>query len=45
MVDHAFYLKAVNNPIRREMLRVLNEVGKTSQEDFFEKTKSQQYLG
>ncbi len=44
MVDHAFYLKAVNNPIRREMLRVLNEVGKTSQEDFFEKLKANNIL-
>ena len=44
MVDHAFYLKAVNNPIRREMLRILNEVGKTSQEDFFEKLKANNIL-
>jgi len=44
MVDHAYYLKAVNHPIRREMLRILNEVEKTSQEDFFEKLKANKIL-
>ncbi len=44
MVDHALYLNAVNNSIRREMLRILNEVEKTSQEDFFEKLKANNIL-
>ena len=44
MVDHAYYLRAVNNPIRREMLRILNEVEKTSKEDFFEKLKAENIL-
>jgi hypothetical protein len=44
MVDHALYLNAVNNSIRRAMLRILNEVEKTSQEDFFEKLKANNIL-
>ena len=44
MVDHAFHLRTVNNPIRREMLRILNEVEKASQEDFFEKLKANNIL-
>jgi len=44
MIDHGYYLKAVNNPIRREMLRILNEVEKTSKEDFFEKLKANNIL-
>ncbi len=44
MVDHALYLNAVNNPIRKKMLRILNEAEKTSQEDFFEKLKANNIL-
>ena len=44
MVDHALYLKAVNNPIRKKLLRILNEVEKTSQEDLFEKLKANNIL-
>ena len=44
MVDHALYLNAVNNSIRREVLRILNEVEKTSQEDLFEKLKANNIL-
>ncbi len=44
MVDHAFYLKAVNNPIRKKLLRILNEVEKTSQEDLLEKLKANNIL-
>jgi len=43
-VGHAQHLKAVNHPIRREMLRFVNEVSKLSKDELFEKLKSNSIL-
>lgn len=43
-VDHATHLKAVNHPIRREMLRYVNEVEKISKEELINKLKSNNIL-
>ncbi|MFW9950300.1 MAG: hypothetical protein ACFFKA_09290 [Candidatus Thorarchaeota archaeon] len=39
MVDHATHLKAVNHPIRREILRFVNESNKLSKKILIEKLK------
>ena len=36
-VGHAQHLKAVNHPIRREMLRIINEVEQLSKKDILNK--------
>lgn len=43
-VGHAQHLKAVNHPIRREMLRFVNEKNKISKEELFEKLKVNEIL-
>jgi len=43
-VGHAQHLKAVNHPIRREMLRLVNDVNRLSKEDLIEKLKSNRIL-
>jgi len=44
MVDHATHLKAVNHPIRREMLRYVNESQKISREMLIEKLKKEEII-
>ena len=43
-VGHAQHLKAVNHPIRREMLRHLYETTKMSHSELFEKLKAENVL-
>ena len=43
-VDHATHLKAVNHPIRREMLRYVNEVEIISKEELVKKLKENSIL-
>ena len=43
-VGHAQHLKAVNHPIRREMLNFINEVEQISEEDLLEKLKNNEIL-
>jgi DNA-binding transcriptional ArsR family regulator len=43
-VSHLQTLKAVNHPIRREMLRFVNEVNKISKEDLLSKLKLEKIL-
>ena len=44
MVDHATHLKAVNNPIRKEMLKAINEVTKISRKDLLNKLQEDNVL-
>lgn len=43
-VGHAQHLKAVNHPIRREMLNFINEVEQISEQDLLEKLKNNEIL-
>ena len=43
-VGHAQHLKAVNHPIRREMLNFINEVEQISEVDLLEKLKNNEIL-
>lgn len=43
-VSHSQTLKAVNHPIRREMLRFVNEANKISKEDLLYKLKLEKVL-
>jgi hypothetical protein len=44
MVDHATHLKAVNNPIRKAMLKTINEVEKISRSDLVTKLLEENVL-
>ena len=44
MVDHATHLKAVNNPIRKAMLKAINEVTKISRKDLLTKLQESNVL-
>jgi hypothetical protein len=43
-VGHAQHLKAVNHPIRREMLRFVNEVDQISEKELIDKLKRDEIL-
>jgi len=43
-VGHAQHLKAVNHPIRREMLRFVNEKSKISKDELFKQLKMNEIL-
>jgi hypothetical protein len=44
LVDHATHLKAVNHPIRREMLRYVNESRKISRRALMDKLKRENII-
>jgi hypothetical protein len=44
MVDHGTHLKAVNHPVRKEMLKFINESEKISRADLLIKLKEQDVL-
>ena len=44
MVDHSTHLKAVNNPIRKEMLIAINEVTTISRKDLLAKLQESNVL-
>ncbi|MFX0059111.1 MAG: hypothetical protein ACFE85_05240 [Candidatus Hodarchaeota archaeon] len=43
-ISHAQHLKAVNHPIRREILNLVNNVNKISKDDLLENLKSNNIL-
>lgn len=43
-VGHAQHLKAVNHPIRREMLNFINEVEQISEKELLDKLKTNEIL-
>ncbi len=44
MVDHATHLKAVNHPIRREILRIVYDSETISKEDLLKRLKEKEIL-
>lgn len=44
MVDHSTHLKAVNNPIRKAMLKAINEVSTISRKDLLIKLQENNVL-
>ena len=44
MVDHSTHLKAVNNPIRKAMLKAINEVSTISRKDLMIKLQESNVL-
>jgi hypothetical protein len=44
MPDHATYLKAVNNPVRKAMLIAINEVTKITRKDLLTKLQESNVL-
>lgn len=44
MVDHGTYLKAVNHPVRKAMLKIINDSNKISKTELLNKLKESNVL-